>query len=163
MSSASFSNPYTASPTSQLILQPFCCFTYGTAHSIALLLLDLHHLASRPCPYDDDYYIHDDFVICNDCGPQDYMKDVNWPSNLKGWRPLLYVVKQRILKRRSSNRPTIHTTVATSFSFSWHRAWGVSQMYLALDPDKADHNSNMSRICTRSLFNATHNMKILWS
>ena len=27
---ASFSNPYIASPTSQLVLQPFCCFTYVT-------------------------------------------------------------------------------------------------------------------------------------
>ena len=26
---------------------------------------------------------NDDFVIGNDCGPQDYMKDVNWPSNSK--------------------------------------------------------------------------------
>ena len=32
-------------------------------------------MASRPCPYDDD------FVICNDCGTQDHVKDVNWPSN----------------------------------------------------------------------------------
>ena len=30
------------------------------------------------------------FVICNDCGPQGYMKDVNWPSKSKGWRPLTY-------------------------------------------------------------------------
>ena len=29
----SFSNPSTTLPTSQLILQPFCCFTYVTAHS----------------------------------------------------------------------------------------------------------------------------------
>ena len=57
------------SPMSKLILQPFLCFTYVTAHSPTLLLLDLHHssfsntsfasptsqalhlchLASRPC------------------------------------------------------------------------------------------------------------------
>ena len=29
--------------TSELILQPFCCFTYVTAHSPTLLLLLLHH------------------------------------------------------------------------------------------------------------------------
>ena len=39
----SFSNLPVTSPTSQLILQPFCCFTYVTAHSPILLLLHLHH------------------------------------------------------------------------------------------------------------------------
>ena len=52
MSSASFSNPYIASPTSQLILQQFRRFTYVTAHSTALPLLHLRHLANRPCPYE---------------------------------------------------------------------------------------------------------------
>ena len=69
---SSFYNPCVASPKSEA--------------------LHLLHLASRPCPYDDVSYIHGDFVICNHCGPQDYMKDVNWPSNSKGWRPLLYIV-----------------------------------------------------------------------
>ena len=36
-------NPSVHSPTSQIILQPFCCFTYITAHSPTLLLLHLHH------------------------------------------------------------------------------------------------------------------------
>ena len=54
---STFSNPSVALPTSQLILQPFhcftyraelilqafCCFTYITAHSPTLLLLHLHH------------------------------------------------------------------------------------------------------------------------
>ena len=40
---SSFSNPPVASPTSQLILQPFHCFTYVTAHSPTLLLLLLRH------------------------------------------------------------------------------------------------------------------------
>ena len=39
----SFSNPSAASSTSQLILQPFCCFTYITGHSTTLPLLHLHH------------------------------------------------------------------------------------------------------------------------
>ena len=39
----SFSNPYFALPTSQLILQPFRCFTYVTAHSPAFLSLLLRH------------------------------------------------------------------------------------------------------------------------
>ena len=43
MSSVSFSNPYIALPTSQLILQPFRRFTYVTAHSTALPLLHLRH------------------------------------------------------------------------------------------------------------------------
>ena len=67
---SSFSNPSVASPTSQLILQPFRRFTYVTAHSPTLpllhlrhssfsnpsfasptsLALHLRHLASRPCP-----------------------------------------------------------------------------------------------------------------
>ena len=69
----SFSNLYVNSPTSQLILQPFRCFTYITAHSPTLPLLHirhssfsnssfasptsqalhLHHLVSRPawCRY----------------------------------------------------------------------------------------------------------------
>ena len=40
---SSFSNPFFALPTSQLILQPFCCFTYVTAHSRTLLSLLLRH------------------------------------------------------------------------------------------------------------------------
>ena len=39
----SFSNPCIASPTSQLILQPFHHFAYITAHSTALPLLHLRH------------------------------------------------------------------------------------------------------------------------
>ena len=38
-----FSNPSVALPTSQLILQPFRCFTYVTAHSPTLLPLLLRH------------------------------------------------------------------------------------------------------------------------
>ena len=37
-----------ASPTSQLIIQPFRRFTYVTAHCRILPLLPLRHLASRP-------------------------------------------------------------------------------------------------------------------
>ena len=40
---SSFSNPSIALPTSQLILQPFRCFTYVTAHSATLLSLLLRH------------------------------------------------------------------------------------------------------------------------
>ena len=40
---SSFSNPSVTSPTSQLILQPFRCFTYVTAHSPTLPLLHLRH------------------------------------------------------------------------------------------------------------------------
>ena len=39
----SFSNPYVALPTPQLVLQPFHCFTYVTAHSPTLLSPLLHH------------------------------------------------------------------------------------------------------------------------
>ena len=39
----SFSNPSLALPTSQLILQPFRCFTYDTVHSPTLLSLLLPH------------------------------------------------------------------------------------------------------------------------
>ena len=47
---ASFSNPYIASPMSQLIFQPLRCFTYVTAHSSTLLLLHLRHSSfSNPC------------------------------------------------------------------------------------------------------------------
>ena len=40
---SSFSNPSVALPTSQLILQPFRCFTYVTALSPTLPLLHLRH------------------------------------------------------------------------------------------------------------------------
>ena len=40
---SSFSNPSLALPTSQLILQPFRCFTYVTNHSPDLLSLLLRH------------------------------------------------------------------------------------------------------------------------
>ena len=43
LSHSSFSNPSVALPTSQLILQPFCCFTHITAHSPTFPLLYLHH------------------------------------------------------------------------------------------------------------------------
>ena len=39
----SFSNLSVTSPTSQLILQPFCLFTYVIAHSLTLPLLHLRH------------------------------------------------------------------------------------------------------------------------
>ena len=39
----SFSNPSVAFLTSQLILQPFCCFTYVTAQFLTLLSLLLSH------------------------------------------------------------------------------------------------------------------------
>ena len=39
----SFSNPSVALPRSQLILQPFCCFTYVAVHSPTLLSLLLRH------------------------------------------------------------------------------------------------------------------------
>ena len=39
----SFSNPSIALPMSQLILQPFCCFTYIIVHYPTLLPLLLHH------------------------------------------------------------------------------------------------------------------------
>ena len=38
-----FSNPSVASTMSQLIPQPFCCFTYVTTHSSTFLLLLLCH------------------------------------------------------------------------------------------------------------------------
>ena len=45
-----FSNPSVALSMSQLILQPFHCFTYVTAHSPTLSLLHLRHsLFSTPC------------------------------------------------------------------------------------------------------------------
>ena len=50
-----FSNPSVALPTSQLILQPFRCFTHVIAHSpnpsfaSTSQALHLRHLASRPC------------------------------------------------------------------------------------------------------------------
>ena len=40
---SSFCNPFIALPTSQLILQPFHCFTYVTDHSPTLLSLLLRH------------------------------------------------------------------------------------------------------------------------
>ena len=46
---SSFSNPSLALPTSKLILEPFRCFTYVTAHSPALLSLHLRHSSfSKP-------------------------------------------------------------------------------------------------------------------
>ena len=42
----SFSNPSVALPTSQLILQPYRCFTYVTVHSPTLLSLLLRHKLS---------------------------------------------------------------------------------------------------------------------
>ena len=46
----SFSNPFVAVPTSQLILQPFRCFTYVTVHSSTLLSLLLCQSSSLNSP-----------------------------------------------------------------------------------------------------------------
>ena len=43
LSHSSFSNASAAFPTSQLILQPFRCFTYVTAHSPTITPFYLHH------------------------------------------------------------------------------------------------------------------------
>ena len=77
---SSFSNPSAALPTSQFILQPLRCFTYviGTSPTSP---------GKPPMPLWWCLIYPWWFLICNDCGPQDYMKDVNWPSNSKGWRP----------------------------------------------------------------------------
>ena len=57
---SSFSNPSVALPTSQLILQPFLCFSYITAHSpnpsfasptSQALHLGLRYMTSRTCYY----------------------------------------------------------------------------------------------------------------
>ena len=48
----SFSNPSIALPTSQLILQPFRCFSYVTVHSPTLLSFLLRHkLIRQPFPH----------------------------------------------------------------------------------------------------------------
>ena len=46
--SALFSDPFIASPTLQLVIQPFRRFTYITTHSTTFPLLHLRHLTSRP-------------------------------------------------------------------------------------------------------------------
>ena len=56
---SSFSNPSAALPTSQLILQPFCCFIYVTALSPTLLSLLLRHkiftYVTRRAAHDNSY------------------------------------------------------------------------------------------------------------
>ena len=58
---SSFSNHSLASPTSQLILQPFRCFTYVTSHSPTLPLLHLRHSSfSNPSfasPTSQDFHL----------------------------------------------------------------------------------------------------------
>ena len=58
---SSFSNPSLASPTSQLILQPFPRFTYFTAHFPTLSLLHLRHSSfSNPSfasPTSEDFHL----------------------------------------------------------------------------------------------------------
>ena len=56
----SFSNPSVALPTSQLILQPFRCFTYVTTHSPTILSLHLRH---RLFTYVTWRAAHDFYVI----------------------------------------------------------------------------------------------------
>ena len=72
-----------AADGSQLILQPFRCFTYviGTSPTSP---------GEPPMPlWWCLIYL---WWFCNLqwLRPAGYMKDVNWPSNSKGWRPLLY-------------------------------------------------------------------------
>ena len=58
---SSFSKLSVTSPTSQLILQPFPCFTYVTAHSPTLPLLHLRHSSfSNPSfasPTSQDFHL----------------------------------------------------------------------------------------------------------
>ena len=69
-----------ASPTSQLIFQPFPCFTYVTAHSPTLPLLHLHHsLFSNPSfasPTSQDFHLH-------------HM--ASRPCSRQAWRPAIFV------------------------------------------------------------------------
>ena len=89
---SSFSNSSAASSTSQLILQPFHCYTYviGTSPtSHGETPMSIWWCLIYPWWFCN---------ICNDRGPQGYMKDVNLPSNSKGWWPLLYG-KNRMLNK----------------------------------------------------------------
>ena len=102
---SSFSNPSVAFPTSQLILQPFRCFTYITVHSPTLPLLHLHHssfsnpslasptsqnhhfrhLASRPSL---PYYFYREFCI-NYNGFSDTLINITTPYP---WKALPQIV-----------------------------------------------------------------------
>ena len=57
---SSFFNPSLALPTSQLILQPFRCFTYVTTYSPTLPLLHLRHWAHSPT-FPSLYLCHNSF------------------------------------------------------------------------------------------------------
>ena len=40
------------------------------------------------------------FCICSDCGPQDSMQDVNWPSTWKGWKPLTVTCRPTPIQKK---------------------------------------------------------------
>ena len=57
----SFSNPSVALPTSQLILQPFRCFTYVAAHSTTLLSLLIRHSSAHSPTFPSLHLRHNSF------------------------------------------------------------------------------------------------------
>ena len=66
-------NPFLASPTSQLILQPYRCYTYVTAHSPNIVSLLLRHrlftyviwrAAHGPQPLTSEIIAHDGMYYC---------------------------------------------------------------------------------------------------
>ena len=74
---SSFSNPSVASPTSQLILQPFFRFSYVTG-------FHLRHLASRPClEFLTCQYIHKRWFETNRKLSSRHQKNINLNTILK--------------------------------------------------------------------------------
>ena len=77
---SSFSNPSIALPMSQLMLLPFCCFTYITTHSPTLLLFLLHH---RIFTYVTWRATHDStFIIVVHSSPLAYRFCLIWSIHL---------------------------------------------------------------------------------
>ena len=78
---SSFSNHSVALPTSQLVLQPFRCFTYVTAHSPILLSLLLGHRL----------FIYVTWRAAHIC-----LRDLSWSMNFRPWNLLHACVRSSL-------------------------------------------------------------------
>ena len=108
----SFSNPSVASPTSQLILQPFRCLTYVTSHSTSLPSLYLRHSSfSNPSVASPtSEFIHQHFFRFS------YVTGSSLTS--PGESPMLQMLQNIGLNRVL--RHTRNLTQTVSSNSSWH-------------------------------------------
>ena len=130
----SFSNPPLALPTSQLILQPFRCFTYVTAHSPTLPSLYLRHssFSSPSVSSPKLQFILEPFFRFS------YVTGFSLTS--PGEPPMIYIAKA--LGRGRVTSPTLGRLYPRSLWYSLYRRLSVPQDQSGHGVKKILHHSD---------------------